>query len=368
VTGDKKMKKKVVAQCVGIMKSIKIRRFFIVFVTAAFVILPVIASAEIYDIRQNFPKNNQGDNGIFLQYRNVSSSIYVDLNNYNPYGEPKPINPTDYIFVTPDRTDQDHYPVILGYPFNNPVPSQNQVSAAPSCTPRNTIDADAVMRITIPGHGGQVQITGSCNKDTQGNVFFTIYKGAENYSSPLWSSWNNGIIDITLPYSEGEQLFFATNTGGDGCPDLPYWTDLKLNVTSTITQIAIFRPSTGYWYFDYNIDGLVDKSFRYGGITDQIIKGDWQGTGKDGIAIFRPSTGFWYFDYNLDGIVDKSFRYGGITDRIISGDWNGDGSDGIAIFRNSTGYWYFDYNLDGIVDKSFRYGGSTDQIIAGKWA
>jgi len=130
--------------------------------------------------------------------------------------------------------------------------------------------------------------------------------------------------------------------------------------------IAIFRPSTGYWYFDYNLDGVVDKFFRYGGSTDRIIVGKWQGP-QDGIAIFRPSTGYWYFDYNLDGIIDKSFRYGGSTDQIIKGDWDGDGKDGIAIFRPSTGYWYFDYNLDGIVDKSFRYGGSTDLIITGKW-
>jgi hypothetical protein len=66
---------------------------------------------------------------------------------------------------------------------------------------------------------------------------------------------------------------------------------------------------------------VVDKSFRYGGSTDQIIKGDWQGAGRDGIAIFRPSTGYWYFDYNLDGVVDKSFRYGGSTDIVIVGRW-----------------------------------------------
>jgi len=89
----------------------------------------------------------------------------------------------------------------------------------------------------------------------------------------------------------------------------------------TSSQIGIFRPSSGYWYFDYNLDGIVNKSFRYGGVGDKIIQGDWQGTGKDGIAIFRPSTGYWYFDYNLDGIVDKSFRYGGGTDQIIAGKW-----------------------------------------------
>ena len=131
--------------------------------------------------------------------------------------------------------------------------------------------------------------------------------------------------------------------------------------------IAIFRPSTGYWYFDYELDGIANKYFRYGGSTDRIITGDWDGDGKDGIAIFRPSTGYWYFDYELDGIVNKSFRYGGSADQIIKGDWDGDGKDGIAIFRPSTGYWYFDYELDGIVNKSFRYGGSTDQIIKGDW-
>ena len=38
------------------------------------------------------------------------------------------------------------------------------------------------------------------------------------------------------------------------------------------------------------------------GESDQIIDGKWQGT-NDGIAIFRPSTGYWYFDYNLDGVL-----------------------------------------------------------------
>ncbi|MDD1701299.1 MAG: lectin like domain-containing protein [Methanoregula sp.] len=130
--------------------------------------------------------------------------------------------------------------------------------------------------------------------------------------------------------------------------------------------IAIFRPSTGYWYFDYNLKGVIDNSYRYGGIGDQIIRGDWKGTGADGIAIFRPSTGYWYFDYNNDGIINNSFRYGGSGDQIIKGKWQGT-QDGIAIFRPSTGYWYFDYNNDGIINNSFRYGGSTDRIIVGKW-
>jgi hypothetical protein len=88
---------------------------------------------------------------------------------------------------------------------------------------------------------------------------------------------------------------------------------------------------------------------------------------KDGIAIFRPSTGYWYFDNNLDGIYEKSIRFGGSTDRIAAIDWQGTGHDSIAIFRPSTGYWYIDYNLDGIFDKSVRFGGSTDRILTGRW-
>ena len=148
--------------------------------------------------------------------------------------------------------------------------------------------------------------------------------------------------------------------------------DVKLvfNQTAVLLNsdaIAVFRPASGHWYFDYNLDGIVEKSLRFGGSADQIIKGNWQGTERDGIAIFRPASGYWYFDYNLDGIVDNFFRFGGNADRIISGDWQGTGRDGIAIFRPASGYWYFDYNLDGVVNKSFRFGGSTDQIVSGDW-
>jgi hypothetical protein len=82
--------------------------------------------------------------------------------------------------------------------------------------------------------------------------------------------------------------------------------------------------ASGYWYFDNNLDGIINTSFRYGGSPDKIIKGDWEGTGREGIAIFRPGTGYWYFDYNLDGVVDKSFRFGGASDRIIDGKGNYD--------------------------------------------
>ena len=201
--------------------------------------IPCLTSAFEFDVRHNFPEHIQGNSGIYLQYRNGSN--YVDLINNNPFGGGGLSN--DYVFVNPDLTDPDHFPVILAYEYNNPVPSLNQISAAPSCTPRNNINADAVIRINLPDTGGQVQITGSCGKSSSEDVYFTIYKGAGNYSSPVWSTWNSGTIDVTIPYSKGEQLFFATNSGTSCGANLPYWKDLKL----IITPVAAFSgmPKTG---------------------------------------------------------------------------------------------------------------------------
>jgi FtsP/CotA-like multicopper oxidase with cupredoxin domain/PKD repeat protein len=211
----------------------------------------------------------------------------------------------------------------------------------------------------------------------EGAAPFTVTFNADTSTSipEVWATWRWSFGDGTFSSSKNVSHTFsnagnytvsliATNLGGTNVMTRSGYINVSPGAPND--GIAIFRPSTGFWYFDNNLDSVVNNSFRYGGSADQIIKGDWQGTGRDGIAIFRPSTGFWYFDYNLDGTVDNSFRYGGSTDRIITGKWNST-VEGIAIFRPSTGYWYFDNNLDGTVDKSFRYGGSTDQIIAGDW-
>jgi len=203
-------------------------------------------------------------------------------------------------------------------------------------------------------------------------VKFTGVSTGEGPRDFAWDFNNDGTIDSThrnpsfiyaLPGIYTVRLN-VTNPGGS---DDETKTDYIHVNTAANNGIALFRPPTGFVYFDYNLDGVGDTSFRYGSSTDQIIKGDWQGTGKDGIALFRPTSGYWYFDYNLDGIVDTSFRFGGSSDQIIKGDWQGTGKDGIALFRPTSGYWYFDYNLDGVVDKSFRFGGASDTIIAGDW-
>jgi len=84
--------------------------------------------------------------------------------------------------------------------------------------------------------------------------------------------------------------------------------------------------------------------------------------------VFRESTGYWYLDYNFDGIVDKTVKLGKGGDTQVVGDWNGAGTTGIGVFRKSTNYWYLDSNLDGTIDYQFRFGTNNDIPEVGHWA
>jgi C1A family cysteine protease/uncharacterized protein YneR len=207
---------------------------------------------------------------------------------------------------------------------------------------------------------GHAPLTVEFTDNTTGSIT------AWNWSFGDGNSTNNTVQNPIHTYVSGGRYSVSLSASNLGRSNTTIKTKY-IRVIGGNDGIVIFRPTTGYWYFDYNLEGNADNSFRYGGTGDQIIKGNWQGLEADGIAIFRPSTGNWYFDFNNNGNINRSFRYGGTGDQIIKGNWQGT-NDGIAIFRNSTGYWYFDFNLDGVVNQSFRYGGVGDQIIAGNWA
>jgi len=51
----------------------------------------------------------------------------------------------------------------------------------------------------------------------------------------------------------------------------------------------------------------------WGGSTDVLVPGDYDGDGKTDIAIFRPSTGVWYIRRSTDGSM-FAMPWGGSTD------------------------------------------------------
>jgi hypothetical protein len=81
------------------------------------------------------------------------------------------------------------------------------------------------------------------------------------------------------------------------------------------------------------------------------------GDGISEIGVFRPATGQWFFDLDKNGSwndcqanggSDLCFdKFGAPTDIPVTGDWNGDGVAEIGTYRNGT--WYLD-NGNGLWD------------------
>jgi uncharacterized delta-60 repeat protein len=108
-----------------------------------------------------------------------------------------------------------------------------------------------------------------------------------------------------------------------------------------ITDIAVFRPSTGTWYIaSNNYDPLNHfTAVQWGAAGDIPVAGDYDGDGKADVAVFRPSNGYWYI-LNSSNNTAKIEPFGVSGDKPVVGDYDGDGKCDIAVWRPSNGTWY----------------------------
>ncbi|MCJ7509624.1 MAG: hypothetical protein MUP14_01875, partial [Dehalococcoidia bacterium] len=109
-----------------------------------------------------------------------------------------------------------------------------------------------------------------------------------------------------------------------------------------ITDIAVWRPSTGEWY----IPVLGGTPIQLGQSGDVPVPGDYNGDGITQIAVWRPSTGVWYIYGGGGGATTQLGQSGDVP---VPGDYNGDGITQVAVWRPSTGVRYI-------------YGGATTQL------
>ncbi|HEY0457800.1 MAG TPA: cytochrome c peroxidase, partial [Pyrinomonadaceae bacterium] len=170
------------------------------------------------------------------------------------------------------------------------------------------------------------------------------------------------------------------------------------------TDISIFRPSAGQWWYSKSSDSQV-LALQFGAATDKIVPADFTGDGKTDIAVWRESTGEWFIlrsednsfysvpfgqagdipstgDFDADGKADLTvFRpatgtwfiqtltqgtiitnFGQNGDVPVTGDYDGDGKTDTAIFRPSNGQWWLNRSSAGVIATAF--GVSTDKPVA----
>jgi hypothetical protein len=123
-----------------------------------------------------------------------------------------------------------------------------------------------------------------------------------------------------------------------------------------MTDIAVWRPSTGGWYIPA-LGGLVSA---YGLPGDMPVPGYWNDDALVDIAVWRPSTGGWYIPA-LGGLVSA---YGLPGDVPVPADYNGDGITDIAVWRPSTGEWY----IPVLGGQPIQYGATGDIPVPGYWS
>ncbi len=174
------------------------------------------------------------------------------------------------------------------------------------------------------------------------------------------------------------------------------------------TDISIFRPSSGEWWYLKSSDGG-NAALQFGQSTDKIVPADYTGDGKADIAFFRPSLGEWFIlrsednsflsfpfgssgdvplfgDFDADGKADPTIyrpstnewfilkstggttitTFGTTGDVPVTGDYDGDGKTDVAIYRPSLGQWWIQRSSNATV-YAFQFGLSTDKPVQGDY-
>lgn len=144
----------------------------------------------------------------------------------------------------------------------------------------------------------------------------------------------------------------AWGTNGDIIAPADYDADGK-------ADLAIWRPSTGYWWVYYSSTATYSATLL-GTSGDIPVQADYDGDGKGDLAVWRPSNQTWYIISSLTG-GSSSTAFGSSGDVPAVGDYDGDGKSDLAVWRSSNGNWYVTNTYLG--SYNFAWGTNGDKIV-----
>lgn len=179
--------------------------------TAAQAITVSTAPSDVWTL---FPKDAQGENGIWLQSRDGGTSTYRTLSHAG-----------DYAWNTTGAA--------WGLPAITRTATAGKITADPAAFNQVGHYRDTAIRVLLEGPIGEVQVTGSTGCDSWGDVYFYIYMGEDNWDDPLWQGGRNQAFNLLVPCTSGDEIFFSVYAGAADMNDWARW----YNLTVTGTQI-----------------------------------------------------------------------------------------------------------------------------------
>ncbi|MDM7920903.1 MAG: VCBS repeat-containing protein, partial [Pyrinomonadaceae bacterium] len=215
-------------------------------------------------------------------------------------------------------------------------------------------NVDPGLGTSIPAAGSLVRGTTTLSAGGRGSYNFAIPDTQAIVGTTFYGRWYIPDAAAANGFSVS-RLFSFTIFGESSAPAGAAHVDFD---GDRKTDVSIFRPSVGEWWYLRSSDGG-NRAFQFGAGTDEIVPADYTGDGKTDIAIWRD--GQWFVMRSED-FSFYSYPFGAAGDIPLAGDFDADGQADSAIFRSSATTWYIRKSSGGVDIKGFGAAGDIPQV------